>query len=160
MSFTYKSCCIQSKYRKIIGTGSSLGKLYRLDCEVQQPSTEKAAIAETSMIDLWHQRLAHVNLKQLHQLVECSDGIDVQSQSKLSFCEACVQGKCHRQPHYPLKTIRSKEKLELVHTDVCGPMQTQSFGGIRSRYFITLTDEYSCYCYTYFLKKVRGFREI
>ena len=63
VSFTYKSCCIQSKYRKVIGTGSSLGKLYRLDCEVQQPSTEKAAIAETSMIDLWHQRLAHVNLK-------------------------------------------------------------------------------------------------
>ena len=47
------------------------------------------------MIDLWHQRLAHVNLKQLRQLVECSDGIDVQSQSKLSFCEACAQGKCH-----------------------------------------------------------------
>ena len=124
-----------------------------LGCEVQQPSTEKAAIAETSMIDLWHQRLAHVNLKQLRQLVECSDGIDVQSQSKLSFCEACVQGKCHRQPHYPLKTIRSKEKLELVHIDVCGPMQTQSFGGIRSRYFITFTDEYLHYCYTYFLKK-------
>ena len=103
------------------------------------------------MIDLWHQRLAHVNLKQLHQLVECSDGIDVQSQSKLSFCEACVQGKCHRQPHYPLKTIRSKEKLELVHTDICGPMQTQSFGG--SRYFITFIDDYLRYCNTYFLKK-------
>ena len=88
---------------------------------------------------------------QLRQLVECSDGIAVQSQGKLSFCEACVQGKCHRQPHYPLKTIRSKEKLELVHTDVCGPMQTQSFGG--SRYFITFIDDYSRYCYTYFLKK-------
>ena len=36
VSFTFKSCCIQSKYRKVIGTGSSLGKLYRLDCEVQQ----------------------------------------------------------------------------------------------------------------------------
>ena len=96
----------------------------------------KAAIAETSMIDLWHQRLAHVNLKQLHQLVECSDGNPL---------------RYGNQPHYPLKTIRSKEKLELVHTDVCGPMQTQSFGG--SRYFITFTDDYLCYCYTYFLKK-------
>ena len=70
---------------------------------------------------------------------------------KLSFCEACVQGKCHRQPHYPLKTIRSKKKLELIHTDVCGPMETQSFGG--SRYFITFIDDYSRYRYTYFLKK-------
>ena len=92
-------------------------------------------------------------------VLTCSDGIDVQSQSKLSFCEACVQGKCHQQPHYPLKTIRSKEKLELVHTDVCGPMQTQSFS--ESRYFITFTDDYSRNCYTYFLKKMsEALREI
>ena len=89
VSFEYKSCCIHSKNRKVIATGSSLGKLYRLDCEVQQPSTEKATIAETSMIDLWHQRLAHVNLKQLRQLVECSDGIDIKSQVFVKFvCRA------------------------------------------------------------------------
>ena len=85
VSFKYKSCCIHSKNRKVIATGSSLGKLYRLDYEVQQPSTEKTTIAETSMIDLWHQRLAHVNLKQLRQLVRCSDGIGIQSQSKQVF---------------------------------------------------------------------------
>ena len=37
-----------------------------------------------------------------------------------------------------------------MHTDKCGPMQTQSLGG--SQYFITFTDDYSCYCRTYFLK--------
>ena len=35
--------------------------------------------------------------------------------------------------------------------DICGPMQTQSFGG--SRYFITFTDDYSRYCKIYFLEK-------
>ena len=89
------------------------------------------------MIDLRHQILAHVDLKQLCEQVE---GIDIQSQSKLSFCEACMQGKFHPQPHYPLKTRRSKKKLELVHTNVCGPMQTHSFGG--SCYFITFMDDY------------------
>ena len=74
----------------------------------------------------------------MHQQIESSDGVDIQSQGKLSFCEAYVQGKCHRKPQYPL--IKSKEKLQLVHTDVCGPMQTQSFGV--SRYFITFTDDY------------------
>ena len=94
--------------------------------------------------------MAHVNLKQLRQQVESSDGVDIQSQGKLNFCEACMQGKCHRKPHYSLKSIKSKEKLQLVHTDICGPMQTQSLGG--SRYFITFTDDYSRYCSTYFLK--------
>ena len=57
----------------------------------------------------------------------------------------------HQQPHQALKGIKSKEKLQLVYTDVCGPMQTQSFGG--SRYFITFTDDYSRICKTFFLRK-------
>ena len=117
VSFKHKYCCIRNKNRKVIGTGSSLGKLYKLDCEVQQLPAENATIAEgpvqsTSKIDLWHQRLAHVNLKQLRQQVESSDGIDIQSSGKLNFCEACVQGKCCRKPHYSLKSIKSKEKLQ------------------------------------------------
>ena len=134
VSFQHKDCCIRNKNRKFIGTGSSLDKLYKLDCEVRQLPAESTMIAEgpvqsTSKIDLWHQRLAHVNLKQLRQQVESSDGIDMQSQGKLNFCEACVQGKCHRKPHYSLKSIKSKEKLQLMHTDICGLMQTQSLGG-------------------------------
>ena len=154
--FRNRECCIRNKNGKVIGTGTSFGKLYLLNFEVQHISTEKATVAEepvcsTNKIDLWHQRLAHVNLKQLLQQVESSDGIDLQTEGNLNFCEACVQGKCHRKPHYPLKTGRSKEKLQLIHTDICGPMQTQSFGG--SRYFITFTDDYSCYCRTYFLRR-------
>ena len=36
VSFKHKDCCIWNKNRKVIGTGSSLGKPYKLDCEVQQ----------------------------------------------------------------------------------------------------------------------------
>ena len=67
------------------------------------------------------------------------------------ICEACIQGKMHRIAHKPLKEIKSTEKLQLVHTDICGPMQTKYFGG--SRYFITFTDDYSRCCKTYFLKE-------
>ena len=51
----------------------------------------------------------------------------------------------HRQPH----TLRSTESLQLVYTDVCGPMQTHSFGV--SWYFITFTDDYSQYSWSYFI---------
>ena len=83
--------------------------------------------------------------------MENSEDVDLQLDSTMKFCKACVNGKMHRLPHTPLKDIKSKEKLQLVHTDVCGPMQTQSFGG--NSYFITFTDDYSHYCKTYFLKK-------
>ena len=141
--------------RKLIGTGSPLGKLYKLNCEVLKSSTEKAKVASgpevRSKTDLWHRRLAHVNVKQMHQLIDQSTANDLPSNEELSFCEACVKGKMHRLPHRPLNEVKSTERLQLVYTDVCGPMQTQSHGG--SRYFITFTDDYSRYSMTYFLKK-------
>ena len=155
ISFGHKYCWIRNKKRKLIGTGSPMGKLYMLNCEVLNSPADKATVAgETegnSKIDLWHQRLAHVNVKQLQQLVKNSEGVDPQPEGKINFCEACVHGKMHRLPHTALKDIKSKERLQLVHTDVCGPMQTQSFGG--SSYFITFTDDHSRYCKTYFLRK-------
>ena len=103
-----------------------MGKLYILNCEVLKSPADKATVAEetesSSKIDLWHQRLAHVNVKQLRQLVKNSEGVDLQPEGKMKFCEACVHGKMHRFPHTALKDIKSKERLQLVHTDVCGPM--------------------------------------
>ena len=81
---------------------------------MQHLSAEKSTVAKEpnhSKIDLWHQRLAHINLRQLHQDVESSEGVNIQLKDKLSFCETCVQGKCHQLPHHPLKAVRSKQKL-------------------------------------------------
>lgn len=62
----------------------------------------------------------------------------------LSFCEACLAGKMHRKPFPVIEKIPSFHKLQLVHSDVCGPMQTESFGG--AKYFVTFTDDYSRCC--------------
>ena len=154
ISFGHKYCWIRDKRHRPVASGSTVGKLYKLKCEVHKPSGESAQTAKESQdsgIELWHQRLAHVNYNQLRQLEKNASGLSLPRESKRRFCEACIQGKMHRKPHKPLKEIRSTEKLQLVHTDVCGPMQTKSFGG--SRYFITFTDDYSRCCKVYFLKE-------
>ena len=46
---------------------------------------------------------------------------------------------------------RAKEVLELVHTDVCGPMNKLARGGYE--YFITFTDDYSRYGYVYLMRR-------
>ena len=143
-------CWIRNSKRSLVCTGSQAGKLYKLNGEIIKSVKERANIVrDNEKIDLWHRRLAHVNIRQLYQLADCAEGIILPSDGKQSFCEACVEGKMHRLPHTPLKGIRSTEKLQLVYTDVCGPMQTQSFGG--SRYFITFTDDYSRYSRSYFM---------
>ncbi|KAG2947795.1 hypothetical protein PC119_g28461 [Phytophthora cactorum] len=45
---------------------------------------------------------------------------------------------------------RAKQVLEVVHSDVCGPMQTPTFGG--KRYFVTFIDDKSHFCVVYLLR--------
>ena len=56
----------------------------------------------------------------------------------------------HRAPFKPVGEICSTRRLQLVHSDVCGPMQTESLGG--RKYFATFIDDYSRCCNVYFLK--------
>ena len=48
------------------------------------------------------------------------------------------------------KDERAKELLSLVHTDVCGPMNTCAKGGYY--YFITFTNNLSRYGYVYHMR--------
>jgi hypothetical protein len=71
--------------------------------------------------------------------------------STLSMCEGCIFGKHHKLPYPTDLVTRATEVLALIHTDLCGPMQTQSFGG--AFYFLIFIDDYSRYTYVYFLNK-------
>ena len=55
-----------------------------------------------------------------------------------------------RQPFKPVRDAISKDRLQLVHSDVCGPMKTASLGG--SKYFVTFIDDYSHCCAVFMLK--------
>ena len=48
------------------------------------------------------------------------------------------------------KRERAIETLELIHSDVCGPMSTHARGGYL--YFITFIDDYSRFGYVYLMK--------
>jgi len=45
---------------------------------------------------------------------------------------------------------KASDLLELIHTDVCGPMSSIARGGFQ--YFITFTDDLSRYGYVYLMK--------
>ena len=48
------------------------------------------------------------------------------------------------------KAHRAVSTLDLIHSDVAGPMPTKSINGCR--YFLTFIDDYSRYCWIYFMK--------
>ena len=76
-------------------------------------------------------------------------GVDLKKVEPQSFCEGCVQGKATRHKPKPLGEILSTRRLEKVHSDVCGPMQTAS--NSRKKYMVTFVDDYSRSCAVYFM---------
>lgn len=70
---------------------------------------------------------------------------------KDGFCELCIMGKQHREPFLKKKSWRAKEKLELVHSDIYGPMPIASLGG--ATYFLTFIDDFSRKVWVYPLRE-------
>ena len=76
----------------------------------------------------------------------------------LLVCESCLKGKMTKR-RFKAKGNRTAIQLELVHTNVCGPMNIQAKGGYE--YFIIFINDYSRYGYIYLLRhKVEAFEKI
>ena len=136
MMFDDITCNVITRGDIVIASGYKRGNLYVLD--------------GTAEISPWHQRLAHVNDKMLDKLVSCDvSGVGLKNVEPRSFCEGCVQGKETKHKPKPLGEIRSTRRLEKVHSDVCGPMQTASNSG--KKYMVTFVDDYSRTCVVYFM---------
>ncbi|KAH9801407.1 hypothetical protein KPL71_001014 [Citrus sinensis] len=97
---------------------------------------------------LWHLRLGHINQNRIQRMIK--DGLlgPLENES-LPLCESCLEGKMTKRP-FSAKGVRATVPLELVHTDVCGPINVQARGGYE--YFITFTDNYSRYGYVYLMR--------
>ena len=50
----------------------------------------------------------------------------------------------------PISKLKSKNKLERIHTDLCGPMSVLSKG--KKLYFMTFTDDFTRRAFVYFIR--------
>jgi hypothetical protein len=62
--------------------------------------------------------------------------------------EPCIKGKMTAKTFS--KCWKSSDLLEIVHSDICGPLRTKTHQGME--YFVTFTDDYLRYGYIYLLK--------
>ena len=67
----------------------------------------------------------------------------------ISSCTSCIMGK-HKRDSFASAFNRAKEQLELVHTNLCSPMQEKLVAG--SLYFLTFIDNFSRKIWVYFIK--------
>nr|GFA77554.1 Gag-Pol polyprotein [Tanacetum cinerariifolium] len=69
---------------------------------------------------------------------------------KKNLCPSCEQGKSKRASHPPKPVPNSRQRLHLLHMDLCGPMRISSING--KRYILVIVDDYSRYTWVHFLR--------
>ena len=87
--------------------------------------------AMISDIDLWHQRLGHINHNDLGKLskFELVRGLPKLQKALNSVCGPCQVGKQIRASHKKVDSLTTKRPLELLHMDLMGPTKFESIGG-------------------------------
>ena len=79
--------------------------------------------------ELWHRRLGHLSEKGLEILAK-KNAFTSPGSIAFKACKDCAVEKLHRVTFY-IRQQQKTEVLDLVHTDVCGPMDVASIGGSR-----------------------------
>ena len=125
-----------SRGNLIVAKGERISKLYWTKTLVAKESVS----AMDMDASLWHQRLSHISEKGLNCLAK-KDVLSGLKSVELEKCSHYMSGKQTRvsfKKHPPSKKL---ELLELVHSDVCGPLKVKLFIG--ALYFVTFIDDCS-----------------
>lgn len=141
--------CTFYQGRQVIARADNDGNMFKLRTAEIETSTRVANVA--TCIHQWHRRLGHRDSVAIKRLIneELATGIKVTTCSDEIVCEHCIKGKL-AQMKFPENKRREKEPMRLIHSDLCGPMQTTTPSG--NRYFLTLIDDYSRFTVVRLLK--------
>jgi len=117
------------------------GKLYYLN------SLSVSHIKTRTLMD-WHLVMGHCNFRDILKLENCVEGMKITDKS-FTACSTCDKGKmCQFRNRDPDE--RATCPLELVHSDLAGPIHPVSHNG--SKYVMSFVDDFSGIIFLYFLK--------
>ena len=122
--------------------------LLNLDCvdtHIHNIDAKRCKVDNDSATYLWHCHLGHISVKRMKKLHD--DGL----LESLDTREPCLMGNMTKTLFFGTME-RASDLLEIIHTDVCGPVSVDARGGYR--YFLTFTDDLSRYGYIYLMKHV------
>lgn len=148
IEFRQNGCYLNTGWRKI-RIAQQEGNLFKMkETERCFVATEDKELEVERCIHEWHRRFSHRNLEEIRAMKR--DGLPVKDYNHSDDCEACIKGKMARKT-FPKKATPTKEVLDCIVSDVCGPMQVQSIGG--NKYFVTFIDVFSKYSTVEFIKE-------
>ena len=99
----------------------------------------------------WHARMGHLHFRAPRAMSAKGMVRGMPEIARIEqYCDGCALGKQHRAPFPQASSYRAEHGLELVHTDLCGPITPPTPRG--NKYFILVVDDYSRYMWIELLK--------
>jgi hypothetical protein len=125
--FTDKGVTVfRRSYGSLAFKGVFRGKLYLVDFISEEVELDRFLMAKTNMGWLWHRKLAHVGMRNLHKLQKDDHilGLTNIVFEKDSPCGACQVEKKVGAHHHTKNIMTTTRPLEMLHMDLFGPLHT------------------------------------
>lgn len=164
INFRKKDAIVTDESGEMIFRADKIGDLYYINDRSSMKKVNKLVRKENNIamsvshakseIDEWHYKLGHLNERDLKNMAKTGavHELKFKSDQTMTKCEVCIQEKETRNAFPRSEGGRTKDLLEIVHSDVRGPMRTESHSG--AKYFVTFIDEItrSRWCEVFFIK--------
>ncbi|GKA96477.1 retrovirus-related pol polyprotein from transposon TNT 1-94, partial [Tanacetum coccineum] len=154
VAFRRNTCFVRNLEGVDLLKGNRTTNLYTINLHEMASASPICLMARATSTKswLWHQRLSHLNFDTINDLAknDLVTGLPKFKYHKEHLCPSCEQGKSKKASHPPKPVPNSKQRLHLLHMDLCGPMRVESING--KRYVLVIVDDYSRYTWVHFLR--------
>ncbi|GKB58052.1 zinc finger, CCHC-type containing protein [Tanacetum coccineum] len=140
---------LYDKHKKLlIKVERSKNRLYSIRLQIEAPICLLANVDNQAW--LWHARLGHLNFDDINKMTRKGLVIGIPRINHAGqICDACLLGKHSRTPFPTQSKFRSKNPLDLVYGDLCGPISPATHSG--KKFIFLLVDDYTRFMWAYFL---------
>nr|GEU39086.1 retrovirus-related Pol polyprotein from transposon TNT 1-94 [Tanacetum cinerariifolium] len=153
VAFRRNTCFVRNLKGVDLLKGNHTTNLYTINLHEMASASPICLMARATSTKswLWHQRLSHLNFDTINDLAKNNlvTGLPKFKYHKEHLCPLCEQGKSKKVSDPPKPVPNSKQRLHLLHMDLCGPMRVESIN--RKRYVLVIVDDYSHYIWVHFL---------
>nr|GFB13945.1 hypothetical protein [Tanacetum cinerariifolium] len=154
VAFRRNACFVRKLEGVYLLKGDRSTNLYTINLHEMASALPICLMAHASSTKswLWHQRLSHLNFDTINDLArnDLVAGLPKFKYHKEHLCPSCEQGKSKRTSHPPKLVPNLRQRLHLLHMDLCGPLRIASING--KRYVLVIMDDYSRYTWVHFLR--------
>nr|GEX27665.1 retrovirus-related Pol polyprotein from transposon TNT 1-94 [Tanacetum cinerariifolium] len=154
VAFRRNACFVKNLEGVDLLKGDRLTNLYTINLHEMASASPICLMARASSTKswLWHQCLSHLNFDTINDLarIDLVSGLPKFKYHKEHLCPSCKQGKSKRASHPPKHVPNSRQRLHLLHMDLCGPMRTASING--KKCVLVIVDDYSRYTWVHYLR--------